>query len=41
MAHRCDGQCWAYMIRYGLDENARYCDPFKAEQAAYDEQEGF
>jgi hypothetical protein len=35
--HECNAECWAYMLRYGMDENATECDPFAAEAAAHAE----
>jgi hypothetical protein len=35
--HKCNGECWAYLIRWGIDENSSDCDVFAAEAAAYAE----
>lgn len=32
--HKCTADCWAYMLRAGLDENTTECDPFAAAAAA-------
>lgn len=32
--HKCTADCWSYMLRYGMDENAAQCDAFKARAAA-------
>lgn len=32
-AHECDAECWAHMLRYGLDSSSG-CDPFAARAAA-------
>jgi hypothetical protein len=28
--HVCTADCWAYLLRYGVDENSSTCDPFAA-----------
>lgn len=32
--HVCTPECWAYLVRYGVDENSSSCDPFAARDAA-------
>lgn len=32
--HTCDADCWAYMLRYGLDENTTGCNASDARAAA-------
>lgn len=32
--HRCTAECWAYLIRNGVDENSEQCNPFEAQRAA-------
>lgn len=35
--HTCNADCWAYILRNGMDENTTHCDPFTASANANQE----